>query len=154
MKVWNYHTLHDLNPWPDYFVYVGRAQPKIGFQEHPFCNPFPPSDHSPAALHACLERYHQHLWDLIRTQHSLFEALKSLKDKHLVCFCVPAPCHADIIKAFCLHLHETHLTFEHCSQMTHNHMPPLDSIAKKSQWAGWSLIESSRSLDTKSKPRI
>jgi len=28
------------------------------------------------------------------------EAIKGLKDKTLVCFCKPAPCHGDVIKAY------------------------------------------------------
>jgi len=144
MKVWNYHTLHELHPWPDYFVYVGRDQPAMGLKAHPFCNPFPPPNKSPEALRACLETYRDHLWMMIQTDVTLFETLKNLHDKHLVCFCVPAPCHADIIKTFCQYLHAHQWSHADLQSFDTCPFPDVDSIAKKSQWVGWSLTQRPR----------
>ena len=44
-----------------------------------------------------IEKHKQMLWDDVQAGRVSLEALASLKDKPLVCFCKPSPCHGDTL---------------------------------------------------------
>lgn len=48
-------------------------------------------------LDECLEKYSDHLWEMIKDGRVVKEELRSLQGKRLGCFCKPKPCHGDII---------------------------------------------------------
>jgi hypothetical protein len=66
-------------------VYVGRPS-KWG-------NPFKLSNATPAGRIKVIAKYRA--W--IATQPALMVALPELRDKDLVCWCAPLPCHADVL---------------------------------------------------------
>jgi len=138
MKVWNYHNLHELKEWPDYFVYIGREQPKIGLAGSVFANHKPPLQNTQQALRESLEDYRESLWSRVSQDKKFFDETKSLWGKHLVCFCVPAPCHGDILKELVTLIYKESLGFEQLQNLP-NSIPELDGIAKKNQWVGWNL---------------
>lgn len=76
----------------DDYVYIGRAGK--GFAGT-FGNPFLLKNEKDRAN--VLEQYRVYLEDRIKTDENFREQVLSLKDKILVCFCSPKPCHGDIL---------------------------------------------------------
>lgn len=81
-------------------VYVGRDMSRFvkGANGSKWKNPFrvPVDDKSnpkASSLTQVLEQYEQHIRD-----GPLFEQLEELQGQTLVCWCHPAPCHADVLK--------------------------------------------------------
>ena len=98
MAVLNIHTL-PTRRIPPGAVYIGRANPRLGLPRSPFANPFPIEGvRSPEARAQVIEKYRRWLWDKIRRQEITIEDLVALKDKHLVCYCAPMPCHGHVLE--------------------------------------------------------
>ena len=78
--------------------YIGREYRKFGLQQSKFANPYKLTKGKPRG--DTLEEYKQWLWIEILEERITKNDLFALKDKILVCFCKPLPCHGDILKAF------------------------------------------------------
>lgn len=76
--------------WTVDCVYIGR--PTI------YGNPF-------AITPVCtreevIKKYREYFWNRIHTDAAFLSAILKLKDKTLMCFCKPLPCHGDVIAEF------------------------------------------------------
>ena len=73
--------------------------PKLGVTNPPnfgcFGNPFSVEKYG---REECLRLYRNYFYKRINYDDEFREAVLSLKDKTLACFCKPLPCHGDIIK--------------------------------------------------------
>lgn len=74
------------------YVYIGRAGKGL---PGTFGNPFPLKSEKDRAI--MLEQYREYLESRIETDRFFREAVVALKDKILVCFCHPKPCHGDVL---------------------------------------------------------
>ena len=45
-----------------------------------------------------IQAYKRHLWEQIKSGEITIEMLKALDGKRLACYCVPNPCHGNVIK--------------------------------------------------------
>lgn len=70
-------------------VYIGRGSP--------FGNPFPIDENTGQTRSVVIERYRRWLWEELKAGRITKEHLLSLDGKTLGCFCVPLPCHGDVI---------------------------------------------------------
>ena len=86
MKVWN---INDPKV-PGDAVYIGRAGKG---HDGRYGNPFRLGRHEPRG--ATLDRFKHWLWNNPEALRRTME----LRDKDLVCFCKPAPCHGDVYVA-------------------------------------------------------
>lgn len=80
----------------DFDIYIGRGS-KWG-------NPFSVNaDKSKYDVLSCdtldesLDKYGDHLWEMIKDGRVTKEELRDLQGKKLGCFCKPKPCHGDVI---------------------------------------------------------
>ena len=72
-------------------VYIGRRNARYGLPASKWANPFRPKrpdDHAPAV--ATYERW-------LRSQPRLMDALSELRGLDLVCWCMPLPCHGEVL---------------------------------------------------------
>lgn len=80
---------------PDYadVVYVGRAMRRGGWDldASPLASPFRPGRDGTRA--AVIDKYRAHLL----SRPDLLELLPALRGRRLGCWCVPQPCHAQVI---------------------------------------------------------
>lgn len=85
------------------FVYIGRAGKGM---KGPFGNPVRRGSVCPecAQVHmtnaSTIPCYTKLLAKRLKTDTKFREAVCKLRGKSLVCFCKPAPCHGDVLKAF------------------------------------------------------
>lgn len=86
---------------PDDGEYIGREYRKLGLKKSKFANPYKLEKGKPRG--DTLEEYKKWLWFEILEERITKADLIALKDKILVCFCKPAACHGDILKAFVLY---------------------------------------------------
>lgn len=91
-KVVNISKLKKTWIYDNDYVYIGREGK--GFSGI-FGNPFPLKNEKDRDI--VLEQYRSYLENRIETDKYFREEIKSLKDKILVCFCKPKPCHGDIL---------------------------------------------------------
>lgn len=92
-EVLNYYHIGKMIP--DGAVYIGRAMPHYGLAKSKFANPFKLTKDEPRGT--TLDKYKSWLWNEIRLGNITVNDLAELKDKDLVCFCHPKPCHGDIL---------------------------------------------------------
>lgn len=74
-----------------YDVYIGRSMPRFGLRASPFANPFKIGRDGTRA--EVIEKYRRY----IVTRTDLMDALPELEGKTLACWCVPEPCHGNVI---------------------------------------------------------
>jgi len=75
-----------------YDVYIGRANPRKGFKQSIWHNPFKEGrDGSREEVIAKFERH------LLEQRSDLVSRLPELKGKVLACWCAPEPCHGDVL---------------------------------------------------------
>jgi hypothetical protein len=74
-----------------YDVYIGRAMPKFGLAASKWANPFRIGRDGGRA--DVIKKYEA--W--VRTQPELMAALGEIRGKVLGCWCVPDPCHGDVL---------------------------------------------------------
>lgn len=84
-------------------IYVGRAMPKLAGSA--LGNPYKVKPHGTHELDESLRLYRHWLWRHVQSEtgeaYAELQRLKGLAgrgDLVLICWCAPAPCHADIIK--------------------------------------------------------
>lgn len=78
-----------------HYVYIGREGKG---QEGYFGNPF--RRHINSSLLCPIVRYEEYLKNRLATDLDFNEKFYNLKDKILVCFCKPEPCHGDIMRKY------------------------------------------------------
>jgi len=89
-KVVNLHVVNGIRPYYD--IYIGRElyYPNARFSLSKWHNPFPVKEFG---TKKSLELYEKH----IRETPELWNALHELEGKILGCWCVPHPCHGNIL---------------------------------------------------------
>lgn len=93
MKIANiYKNLDKLND--QNYLYIGRANKKLGLKKSPLANPFPEWKHGrEEAIQLYRHWLYNHMNDpIVRT-----ELNKITEDTILLCYCSPKPCHGDIV---------------------------------------------------------
>lgn len=84
-------VIHIRDSRPD-DIYIGRAgHNKDGY----FGNPFPLKKGDPRG--STISKYKAYFLERINSDSTFRERVLALKDKRLVCFCKPHPCHGDVI---------------------------------------------------------
>lgn len=78
-------------PWPDNWLYVGRANVYLELRGSKWANPF--VLHKEADREHVLQSYKEYI---VRNQ-SLMDDLHEIDDKILVCYCFPKRCHGNIL---------------------------------------------------------
>lgn len=85
------------------WMYVGRRHVGAGLTQSPLANPYShlaqANAHHVATRADAIDEYRQWLWDAMREgNHHVLTALRAIQpETALVCWCHPAPCHAEII---------------------------------------------------------
>jgi hypothetical protein len=86
-----------------YDVYVGRGRDPQSGEPGEWGNPY---SHRPsrvpgvivvATIEEAIERYRHHLWAEIRSGRLPLDRLAALDGKTLGCWCVPNPCHGEVL---------------------------------------------------------
>jgi hypothetical protein len=75
------------------FFYVGRAVPRLGLTASPFASKFKVKPYGPFEPPESLELYR--CW--LSLHPDLMKQIPALAPRLLVCWCYPAPCHAEVI---------------------------------------------------------
>lgn len=90
----------------DRWTYIGRANVYAGLPRSPLANPFKVGDFG-GRQGATLSRYRRWLWGRIRAgDTAVIEALRAINETAvLVCWCAPAPCHGEVVRAAAAWLH-------------------------------------------------
>jgi hypothetical protein len=83
----------------DKWLYIGRANPTVGFVASALANPFKVKDFG-GQRGATLGHYRWWLWGQIQAgNEAVLKALKAITPETvLVCYCKPGPCHGDVVK--------------------------------------------------------
>jgi len=95
-----YGSVQALNrAFGDRWVYIGRANSYAGLPASPLANPFKAREFSGRGQ--TLPHYRLWLWGRIQAgDEAVLDALKAIDAQTvLVCWCVPGPCHGDVVKA-------------------------------------------------------
>ncbi len=90
----------------DHWVYIGRTNNYAGLEQSPLANPFKVKDFGGRGK--TLPHYRHWLWERIQSgDTAVINALKSINENTtLVCWCIPGPCHGDVVKAAAAWLHK------------------------------------------------
>ena len=97
----HYGSLQSLNQaFGDQWLYIGRANRTAGLARSPLANPFKVGVFG-GRRGATLSYYRRWLWEQIQAGNmAVIEALQAIDDSTvLVCWCVPGPCHGEVVKA-------------------------------------------------------
>jgi len=81
------------------YVYIGRSGKNTSSV---FGNPFKIS--AKMSREKCLEKYEEYLKRRLAEEPEFREKVKGLKNKILICFCVPLACHGEILIKYCKEL--------------------------------------------------
>ena len=81
------------NQVDEYDVYIGRAVPEHGIDGSKWRNPFVMTNESDAERERVINAYRK--W--VITQPELMSSLEELRNQRLGCWCVPKPCHGDVL---------------------------------------------------------
>ena len=95
----------------DSLVYIGRAHKAKKLKASPLENPFKEKEFG---RDGCIQRFRKPLWEDVKAYQQdkskisnrlaaalkLAEIVKSGSPVSLVCFCVPEPCHGEVIRSF------------------------------------------------------
>lgn len=83
----------------DRWVYIGRANSYAGLPQSPLANPFKAREFGGRSQ--TLPYYKCWSWQHIQADDkAVLDALEAIDDQTvLVCWCVPGPCHGDVVKA-------------------------------------------------------
>lgn len=88
-----------------YDVYIGRGNDPESGERGEWGNPFSHKSSAMAtvtkanSVEEAIESYKRHLWKQIRSGEVSLERLVALKGKTLGCWCVPGPCHGEVLAA-------------------------------------------------------
>ena len=82
-------------PWPDNYVYIGRAMPRYKLPESKWANPYRIGPDGTRL--EVLAEYDTALPEINGGR--LLQSVGELKGKVLVCWCKPNPCHGDLLAA-------------------------------------------------------
>jgi len=88
----------------DCWLYIGRANGHAQLEASPLANPFKVSEYGRGGT---LGHYRRWLWGRIQAgDTAVIEALRAIDETTvLVCWCVPGPCHAEVVLAAAAWLH-------------------------------------------------
>jgi hypothetical protein len=78
--------------------YIGRANAHAGLPQSPLANPFKVADYGRGGT---MPHYRRWLWQRIQAgDTAVLEALQAIDEQTvLICWCAPAACHGDVVKA-------------------------------------------------------
>lgn len=101
-----YGSVQALNQaFGDRWVYIGRANSYAGLPQSPLANPFKAREFGGRGQTlppgSTLGHYRRWLWGRIQAgDQAVLDALKAIDAQTvLVCWCVPDPCHGEVVKA-------------------------------------------------------
>ena len=103
----HYRSVDGLNQaFGDRWLYIGRrnrlarsgAEGAAGLPQSPLANPFRVRDYGRGRT---IPHYRRWLWERIQAgDQAILDALRTINESSiLVCWCKPAPCHGDVVKA-------------------------------------------------------
>lgn len=78
------------------FIYIGRANTKLGLEQSPWANPIRLHEDTPEAREAAIDQYRKWLVEST-TGKNMLHYLPILQGKTLVCHCKPKACHGDVL---------------------------------------------------------
>ena len=98
MNVLNFYHIGKIIP--ENAEYIGRENKKYNLKKSKFANPY----YVKGDKGSTLKDYRIWLWNEVLELRITKQDILSLKDKDLICYCAPTPCHGNIVKALVLYV--------------------------------------------------